>query len=348
MTTYEKVVQSAEKLLHDDTKDTWGLADAVLAYVPDATEVRVANLRHASIPPSKGESTVPNQLRALADKMEKDEVLTPTGNYYTESSLKHLRDAAMIWPRKERHTEAAYSTHRDAGSPAKLKGEVLAALCAVARGEYDDDPLELKPDGVGAKAWRAAVKRVEKRDGGFLVTANDIAVALKKQPNSKRSNGAPTVQAIKDAVDAGALDAEDLAELGDVIQEAADIQEAQDQDLQDRTGYEAELGAAGTEAMENEYDEFFQGVAQFGKTLDAIDSEHLGSKLIQNFRDLELHVGFSLKMSRKYELYSDEHEVAQGIFARIRHYIDLMEMATQGATLTPEDQEFLDALGKAG
>jgi hypothetical protein len=174
MTTYDQVVRAATRLVTDDTKDTWGLADAVLAHVPEEQSGKRSDL----LPASGEGGSVPERLSALAKRLGKEGVTTPVGEQYSQDSLRHLRDTAVAWAPSDRFNEAAYRTHQEAGSPKTEGGKVLAALAAIARGEAAS-----KPRGIDADAWAKAVTRVESRTKGFLVAANDVRMALKRQPN---------------------------------------------------------------------------------------------------------------------------------------------------------------------
>lgn len=85
----------------------------------------------------------------------------------------------MAWPLADRHPEAAYRTHQEAGARDGIGRVALTALCAVARGEKVDCP-----DGIDTDAWDMAKARVKGRKSRkFAVTANDVRVAKKAKLN---------------------------------------------------------------------------------------------------------------------------------------------------------------------
>lgn len=172
--TYERVRLAAERLLRDDAHDRWALADAVLEAVPSGN----GRNQHS---PRAGEML--DQLANLTDQLTADGVQTPLGEPYTVSALENLRETAMAWPFDDRHDQAAYRTHQEAGSPKTDGGKVLAALCAVVRREQ-----VRRPSIAEVEAWRSAVERIEAkmarpRTPRFPIAANDLRAALGRQAN---------------------------------------------------------------------------------------------------------------------------------------------------------------------
>lgn len=170
---YKAVRDAADILTYDDTRDSWGLADAVLAAVPAKSEGRPRKTPHVS-----GEFSVSDKLVDLAHRLEMDGAVKPDGEAYTSDGLKHLRDQAAAWPPDQRHPEASFRTHGES-SPKTRSGQTLAALCAVARGEQ-----VRRPGGLDANAWETAVKQVQtSKRKKWLVTANALRIALGNKPN---------------------------------------------------------------------------------------------------------------------------------------------------------------------
>jgi len=176
--TYAVVEEAARSLDRSDSRGTWTLAYAILAHIPADYSTAAGGAAPHSDPPRGG--SVPKQLAALAAAMDKAGVTAPNGAPYSPSSLKNLREMAMGWTKSERHDEAAYRTHQEAGGREALGRKVLTALCAIARGEQVRRPLDVE-----AEAWGEAVKRVRarKRGSGYAVNANDVRIALERRPN---------------------------------------------------------------------------------------------------------------------------------------------------------------------
>ncbi len=184
---FARTLAAAAHRLANASRDTWTLADAILADVPEMTQ-GARNLASA-------EARLAPQLTALAAALADAEITTPTGDHYTSDGLRQLRQTAIDWPEAERQGEAAYRTHREAGAAPQPRGAFLA-LCAFARGEDDTCP-----PGVDAVAWADAIKRVADRTRGFPVTSNDVRVALGRLTNVPgRGTPAPTADAIADTL----------------------------------------------------------------------------------------------------------------------------------------------------
>lgn len=188
-TTNYKTVTVAGELLFTSNRDTWKLADAVLADVPPS-------------PPARGvtgdgtELLVEDLLADIVAEMEDLGITTPNGDPYTAASLERMRETAMAWPANERHEEAAYRTHQEAGGRDSLGRKMLAALCKVAQGKRVSCPEEVDPD-----AWAAAKKRVldkksKPRPPKLLVSANDLRTAMKRKVNTPLRNFEDDVEAL--------------------------------------------------------------------------------------------------------------------------------------------------------
>lgn len=154
-----------EGLMATTSRDTWTLADALVADIPGNND---------------GE-TVGERLTRIVAAARERELVTPNGDLYTEGALWMLRKTALAWPVEERHPEAAYRTHLEARGTDSRGRVVLAALCAYARN--DTAPC---PKGVNAQAFLAARRRVAAkaaRGRRFPVSANDLRLALGNAEN---------------------------------------------------------------------------------------------------------------------------------------------------------------------
>jgi hypothetical protein len=174
-----RTVEAAEVLLASATRDTWSLADAVLADVPSSG---YGGDRKSSTS-REGLDPVFDQLEQIVHVLTEQGITTPNGEPYGASHLATLRSTAMLWPKEQRQPEAAYRTHQEATSPDTRGGRALIALCAVARGEKPRRPRD-----IDAAAWGEAVARVrEKRERAkpprFMVAANDLRLAMDRRPN---------------------------------------------------------------------------------------------------------------------------------------------------------------------
>ena len=331
--TYEQVVKAAQRLVTDDTKDTWGLADAVLAHVPEQQSGKRNDLT-----PASGGGSVSNELADLAKQMKDDGISTQNGDPYTGSSLGHMRDTAMAW-QTVRHPEAAYRTHQEAGSPTTDGGKVLAALCAVARGEKP-----VKPRGIDADAWNKAVARVQARRKGFPVAANDVRVALERKVNVPTAAPAVTPAAVKAAVAAGDLD------LGEVVDDAdPEEQEAIEQRV--RKNRVKRQIAAGEEGMTDaELEESDKEMEALGNMANAVAT---AAKSLGTFHPYEEYTGRSkrelqtvLTIVRKRNHVANDYEIECTLSntADIRLLCDLVDMAAQGGDVGAQAEKFLESL----
>jgi hypothetical protein len=169
--TYTQVREAAIQRDSTDTTRTWALADAVLAHIPALPE------GNPNYPPEGGVASVPERLIELSNQLALDGVTTPKGDTYTDTSLKHLREVAMAWPAEARHPEAAYRTHREAMNSTNGRG-ILDVLVRYARGEQ-----VRRPNSIEADAWTEVKMRIDMRERGFKVVANDLRIAQSQRPN---------------------------------------------------------------------------------------------------------------------------------------------------------------------
>lgn len=337
MTTYDNVVRAAKRSCTDENRNNWELADAVLAEVPAKSG---AQGQRTDLTPGAGGEVVGSLIAGLAKRMADDGVTTPEGDSYTASSLTHLRDTALTWPVNERHAEAAYSTHREAGSPKTEGGKVLKALAAVARGE-----TVAKPKGLDADAWKKACDRIQARKKGFPVAANDLNIALKRKSNGTRGGGV-TKADVKAAIASGDVTAEDLLdavadeELDPVIDTLRSRRIRRD-------------NAANTEGMTDEEieatDKALEAISgisdSINKTADQMEINVLGGPACKYAVDGEQYWLTALLFARKGGIRNaDEAERMREYIARTRHAVDLIEMicdGVDGADLDDEIQSFL-------
>lgn len=336
MTTYDNVVRAAKRLSTDDNRNNWELADAVLAEVPVGSH---GGDRKSDQVPGTGD-LIADRLAALAKRMADDGVTTPDGDSYTVGALTNLREMATTWPVNQRHPEAAYSTHREAGSPKTEGGRVLKALAAVARGE-----TVAKPKGLDADAWKKACDRIQARKKGFPVAANDLNIALKRKSNGTRGGGV-TKADVKAAIASGDVTAEDLLdavadeELDPVIDTLRSRRIRRD-------------NAANTEGMTDEEieatDKALEAISgisdSINKTADQMEINALGGPACKYAVDGEHYWLTALLFARKGGIRNaDEAERMREYIARTRHAVDLIEMicdGVDGADLDDEIQSFL-------
>lgn len=176
MTEY-KTVGAAEALLASSTKNMWELADAVLGDVPAESHGGDRKSNHP-----RGGFDIESQLHDIAERLGDLGVTAPNGEPYTTITLTHYRETAMAWPADERHAEAAYRTHQEAGGRESPGRVALAGLCAVARGDTVRCPVDFDKT-----SWASACARIRDRLNGrrlrYAVTANDVRVALARRPN---------------------------------------------------------------------------------------------------------------------------------------------------------------------
>ena len=346
MTTYDNVVRAAQRLLTDDTKDTWSLADAVLAHVPN----QGTGGRPGTSPLAGGGfRPTDEQLTDTIAQMKSDGVTTPNGDAYTSSSLKHLRDAAMSWPEDERHPEAAYRTHQEAGSPRTDGGKALAALCAVARGEK-----VTRPRGLDLKAWDEACDRVRDRKRGFLVAANDVRTALKRKTNvpGRRRAKKDILQDVENAITSGDLDFDELLEM---LPPVLSTGQTREEWLEERLERVRQNTAAGEEGMNDEEldasDEEVRGLQQqtsaLGTKADEMAQDALGGKALQYARAANREASFSITFARREGIPSDDMEPFLEAARELRHKADLMEMAATGQGFSAKDEDWLREAGVA-
>lgn len=345
--TYDKIVTAAHRLNTDDTKDTWALADAVLDHVPDGSSNQGGDRRSAAatMTPLAG---VDDRLASLSSQMKSDGIVTPNGDPYTVSALRHLRDTAMAWSGNDRHPEAAYRTHQEAGSPTTLGGKALAGLAAIARGED-----VRRPNGVQSKPWQDAVARVQARKKGFQVAANDVRVALERKINvpTRNSSGGgaatPTTADVKAALTKGTLDIQDVgehmsdAQVTDLFRKrrAQRIQE----DVDDR---HADMTDAEYAESERDLEELQMGAdALMGAANDLAD-DATGGPLMRSLVRLYDTSVTTLGLARNHNLtHTVDQETALYRLDETYHVLDLIKMALNGQTMSAEDKQFLAALG---
>jgi hypothetical protein len=244
--TYSVVRSAAASLDRSDTKCVWRLADAILAHVPATTDAErtaaATAVRTGNVNPRAG-GDVAALLATLARDLTADGVFTPKGDPYSVGTLSNLREVAMAWPADDRHPEAAFRTHQEASNPTRRR--ILAALCAVARGE-----TVRRPNGLDSSDWQRAVDRVRARTNGFAVTANDLRISEARPTNNTGATRTPRPADVPAAIaehGAAAVVAEmsttERAEVADAIAER-EARERVDAGL-----VEAETTAAGIAAM---------------------------------------------------------------------------------------------------
>ena len=194
--SYERVRAAAERRQADDSSTTWKLADAVLAQIPE-----MPSGTRTDLTPPAGGGSISDRLAILALQLAEDGARTPGGDEYTAAALKHLREMAMAWrPSTTRHDEAAYETHREANGPDTAGGTMLAALCAVARGERVRRPEvgEVGPPSdrrvPDKAAWDLAVAGIRRkqdrpRPPRYLVAKRDFRTAMLQLDRAARGAG---------------------------------------------------------------------------------------------------------------------------------------------------------------
>ena len=334
---YTTIVRAAQRLLTDDTKDSFGLADAVLAYVPAGSGEQG---RRTDLSPREGGEvrSVPEQLKALAALLTDDGVHTPKGGNYTLKGLTHLRETSMAWPPSKRYAEAAYRTHQEAGSPMTDGGKVLAALIGIARGEnkrmptLDDEPLD-------PEKWNKAVYRVQTRRKGFGVAANDLRTALGRRTNNPGRN--ITKDELQDQLDSGEIDPEDVADVLPTDTLVGEVMDRTDE-AWDRTHSESAEGLTDAEIAEAD-----ALVDQLGSAINALHdvSENLGEGYAF-LLDLVKAEGCLLAVLRNIKrgrAGADDKVTILDRTERCRHAIELIEMALAGDdNLASEVEKYLE------
>jgi hypothetical protein len=193
MTEFQTLA-AMEAVMSAESRDTWRVADALLADVPacpqggaHAAAARWSAHGDASRTRAHDASGVADRLRQIAAAAGEEDLTTPGGEPYSVASLSFLRSMAIAWPPDQRHAEAAFRTHKMAGGIDNRGRVVLAALCALARGED-----AARPENVDQDAWEAACIRVRekgnrRRPSGFLVSAGDFGAALKRPTPSTQA-----------------------------------------------------------------------------------------------------------------------------------------------------------------
>ena len=353
MTTYDNVVKAAERLLTDETKDTWGLADAVLAHVPSAGHGGDRKSEDADQTPE-----IRGLIRDLVDRLKDDDIVNPKGSFYTFSGLTGLREAAMAWPKADRYDEASFSTHQE--STSKERRQVLAALVAVANGDKPN-----RPRGFDLQAWNAACDRIRKRTHGFPVSVDDVRIARKAKTTRPRHRKL-TIDRINHLIVQhydGKLDEEELYELlpkkigkqtvEDYVWEYLDALDAEAKEREAREAALRQQTAAGEEGMTDEElaesDAALQGLQEaaenLDKTITQAEQEALGGPVVQKLNEAERVVLMALVFFRKFGTPGIDQDKARMKIAEIRRALDLIEMAVTGEDLNAEDAEFLNSLG---
>ena len=344
MSTYDEVVRAAQRAVNDDTKDTWVMADAILAHVPGGSGEQ--GRRTDLSPREEGEvSSVPDRLKYLAHMLTVEGVTTPSGGNYTAKSLTNFRDTAMIWSPDERFADAAYRTHQEAGSPTSDGGRVLAALVKVAHG----DESVVRPKGIDPEAWIKAIDRVANRRKGFKVVANDVRVALKRKTNNPGDRDKP------DADDADVLadaSAEDLVDNIDPATLEAAYQESRKRQVQAQ--FDAELdGMTDTEkiAAEDQMNLLRQAAGFTGSLAQGMSESATSTPLQKQFSAVDRETGFLVVMVRKHggKATDEERQVIQAELAicrenAIRNF-DLAEMQLSTGSVSDAVEAFLSQQG---
>jgi hypothetical protein len=341
MTTYDQVAEAAKRLVTDDTKDTWALADAVLAHVPDGT-----GGKGFAYDPREG--GVREALAELAEQMQADGVATPNGDPYTTSALDHLRETAMAWPKAERHNEAAYRTHQEAGSPKTMGGKALATLCAVARGED-----VTRPRSILAAEWKTVCDRITARRKGWPVAANDVRIALQRKPNVPGPSRQITTEDVKDAIEAGEVDPSDVTnalteeDLFGKLMEKRTTRHAQEH----RAQFDSDEEAAEDEAS---MDDLHEAVKDMHTTLEDMESEYGGGPVGKAWAAAEKAAINAILLLRKQGYASDfEHTLVTKNVARLREALAVFDLYESGdgdidaaaASIAEGAEDYLRSLG---
>lgn len=162
---YEAVREAAEALATSASRDTWQLADAVLAAVPALPNGGNRAEQRGGVTP------VPEALRELADQLAIDGVVNSRGEPWTRDTLDDLRDTAMRWPPAERLPACAFYTHREAKSADRKLA--LRELVAYAEGKA--------VDGIEERIRERIDNRVA-RGARYLVAVDDMRLHLGRQP----------------------------------------------------------------------------------------------------------------------------------------------------------------------
>jgi hypothetical protein len=368
MTTYDNVVKAAQRLLTDETKDTWALADAVLAHVPDATATKVANLKQGTTVPDSPDvgvigQSVPQRIAALAAQMKDDGVITQKGTSYTASTLTHFREAAVAWPKDDRYDEASFSTHQ-AAADSKDARLVLKALVNVARG---GSPV--RPRGFDLAAWNKSLDRVQSRTrAGFRVTVDDIRVARKQNVARRPRHRKMTLDRINKLIDAfieGNVEEEDLFNIlptkvgTQTAEEYVDEYVAEvDRQIAEREAREAALRAqvaAGEEGMtDQELAESDEELTALGATADQTrkasedaEQDYAGGPALQAANRADREAGMALVLGKKHGIPTNDVDRLHVVATSLRHKADLIDMMAEGSGFSAEDEKLLSDLGIA-
>lgn len=338
-TTYDRIVQAAERLLSDDTKDTWGLADAVLAHVPEKPEGRPVGYS-----PEHGGVTVKQQLSLLVADMKLDGVITTKGEPYTAAALRHLRDAAVAWAKDERHVEASFSTHKEAAER-KDGTKVLSALCAIARGES-----VARPRGFDLNAWNEAVQRIRTRKSGFQVAVDDIRIVFQKRQArySPAKRKAMTLDEAIALIDSGDYTVEEVLDKLSKKTRATLLalleKEARDERIRDDV-------AAGEEDMTDE--ELIDSDEELSRLSDSVSALTDSTKALEpgfvlhEVTRIDNIAGATLVVARKNGVPEDDQQDVLVKIDMAKHKLDLLAMQVRGGSFSVEDEKFLQGLGIA-
>lgn len=156
--------KAVEQQNDHQSRDTWSIADAILADVPDES--------HGDF------STRVERFEAIAREMADRDLLAPNGQPYTVDALRHLRNTAIAWPENERHSWASYRTHQEAGGRDSIGRVALAALV-----EFAENGSVITPSNLDVDAFEQAIDMVGNSKARYPVSANALRTALEKKRN---------------------------------------------------------------------------------------------------------------------------------------------------------------------
>jgi len=160
-----RTIEVAERIMMSAQRDMWALADAVLTDVPAMPE---GNPNY----PATGGVGVSERLAHLATELDNLGITKADGSSYMPGYLRDVREVAMAWLSDERQAEASFDAHRENTATSR---PVFLALCAHARGE-----TVAVPEGIEAKAWKAALDKLATRRHGYKVQTQAVRIAMNK------------------------------------------------------------------------------------------------------------------------------------------------------------------------
>lgn len=203
---YTAVRVAAEALATNASRDTWGLADAVLRAVPKRKEGgQVGNGNAAGNDYGGTPVVVLAELTELADRLAADGVTGARGEPYAIGTLQWLRDVAAAWPAATRLPSCAFNTHATAQGAERQAA--LRKLADYADGRPAPDVSERIRDRIDNRVARGA---------RYLVAVDDMRLLIGNVP-TRADAKAPAPPATPAQVAEALLDRGLLAEAAELL-----------------------------------------------------------------------------------------------------------------------------------